>query len=75
LFWRLAALLCPCNNGNGEMGVPGGDVHLPVVWERRPRSRSSFGRGPGFFAAVLEERSDGRSGAKKGGRISHGEGL
>jgi hypothetical protein len=57
------------------MGIPGGDVHLPVVGEHRPGNRSAFGRGPGFFAAVLEERSDGRSGAKKGGRIRYGEGL
>jgi hypothetical protein len=48
-------------NGSRGMGVPGGDVHPPAVRGHGPGNRSSFGRGPGFFAPVLEgaERPEG----------------
>jgi hypothetical protein len=62
-----------CDKGNQKMGVPGGDVHLLVVWQQRMGNRSCVGWGPGFFAPGLEERSDGRGGAKKGGRIRFGK--
>jgi hypothetical protein len=62
-----------CDNGSQKMGVPGGDVHLLAVWKQGMGNRFCVGRGPGFFAPGLEERSDGRGGVKKGGRSRHGE--
>jgi hypothetical protein len=49
------------------MGIPEGDVHLPVVWERRLGNGICFGRGAKVFC-VATGGAQRRKGRRKKGR-------